>query len=116
MYPLKLYLRHPFTATLLVLNGIVNLVIWLWLIVQISPQDQPIFLHYTVLFGVDAVGEWYRVFDLAIAGLVIFLVNACIGWFTFAEEKFIAHFLQSTALIAQLFIFVAATLIVALNV
>lgn len=116
LYPLKLYLQTLPNKILLGSNLLMNIAIWVWLAWYISPQKDPIFLHYNVLFGVDLVGQWWRVFIIPLVGLFIILVNAVIGWTTFHKDKFIAYFLSSTALVCQIFLFISAYLLVFLNI
>jgi len=98
------------------LASLANLLAWIWILFQIKPQDELIFLHYNILFGVDYVGEWWRVFYLPITGLFIFIVNFLIGWVLFHKDKFISVILQAVSLICQIFILVASALLVFLNV
>src|SRR3989344_3163074 len=115
-YPLKLYFRHLPNLIILSLSLAVNVAIWVWLLWQIGPQDEQIFLHYNILFGVDYVGEWGRVFFLPINGLAILLVNCVSGWSLFGKDKFYAQLLNATSLFCQIFLFVTAALLVFLNV
>lgn len=115
-YPLKLYFRHLPNLIILSLALLVNAAIWVWLLSQIGPQSEQIFLHYNILFGVDYVGEWWRVLFLPISGLVIMLANGVIGWALFGKDKFYAHLLNAVSLFCQIFLFVAAALLVFLNV
>jgi len=115
LYPLKLYLQTLPNKVLLGSNLILNILIWGWLGWYISPQESPIFLHYNILFGVDLVGSWWRVFVIPVVGLSIIIVNTVVGWTTFHKDKFIAYFLNSTALICQIFLFISAYLLVYLN-
>ena len=116
MYPLKLYSRHPVTLVCLLASLLVNLAIWFWLATQIPPTGEPIFLHYNVLFGVDEIGDWSQIFFLPLAGLALVCVNGLLGWFCFQKDKYLAHLLNGMALVCQIFLLVAAALLVALNV
>jgi len=116
LYPLKLYFKHVATLAFLIISGLINLATWVWLLWQIRPQTEPVFLHYNILFGVDYVGEWWRVLALPIMGLLIILVNAILGWVLFNKDKFFASILNVMALFCQIFIFIAACLLVFLNV
>lgn len=115
-YPIKLYLRHLPNRIMLLSSVMANLLIWGWLAWNIRPQESAIFLHYNVLFGVDLIGPWQRVFYVPLAGLSIILVNAFIGWFLFSKDKFAAHVLNGAALLSQIFLIVVAALLVFLNV
>lgn len=89
---------------------------WIWLIWNIRPQENNIFLHYTALFGVDLIGPWQQVFYLPLVGLCIMLVNAFVGWMLFREDKTIGYISLGIAAFLQLIIFISSHLLVLLNV
>lgn len=116
IYPIKLYLKDKPNLIMLSLSLLINILSWLWLVFQIKPQQEEIFLHYNILFGVDYIGSWWKVFYLPIFGLLILLTNTLVGWFLFGKDKFVAQILNAVNLFCQIFIFVAAALLVFLNV
>lgn len=116
IYPIKLYLRHFPNAVLITLSFILQTVIWVWLLWNIHSGPEPIFLHYNVLFGVDYIGEWWRVLTLPLVGLGILLSNALVGWLCFHRDKFVAYLMNTVALLCQILLLVAAVLLVFLNV
>jgi len=95
---------------------VLHILTWGWLLLNIRPQQDLLFLHYNTLFGVDLVGDWWKVFYAPLAGLFIFLVNVFLGWFLFAKSKFAAYLLIGIAVLCQLFLFVGSWLLVFLNV
>jgi len=116
IYPLKLYLRHKTIIILLGFSLALNVFSWLWLLIQIRPQKELIFLHYNILFGVDLIGQWWKVFYIPLVGLIIILANALLGWLFFNKDKFIAKFLNFVSLFCQIFLFIVSALLVFLNV
>lgn len=116
LYPLRLYRRKYKVIIPFGLSFALNLAIWGWLFWNIRPQDQHIFLHYNILFGVDFLGEWWRVYALPAAGLLILLVNAILGWLLYAKDSFVATLLNVTAVLVQIVLLIAAWLLVFLNV
>ena len=116
MYPIKLYFKNTANLVMLSLSILLNLTIWVWLLWQIHPQPEPIFLRYNILFGVSYIGEWWRMMSLPIGGLIIILVNAVLGWRMFREDKFVAQFLNAISVFCQAFLLIAAALLVFLNV
>lgn len=116
LYPLKLYLKHPLNVILLPLGLLTNLGSWIWLVTQIEPQSEPIFLHYNVLFGVDLIGPWHKIFLFPLLGIAILIVNAIVAWLLFQRDRFFLYILNSAAFICQIILFIVATLLVFLNV
>jgi hypothetical protein len=116
MYSLKLYFRHPANLVLLGLSLGINLFVWLWLIIYIRPQTEPIFLHYNVLFGVDYIDTWWKIYYLPLFGFLTFLLNTVLSWLVAARDKFLPFLINATTLFCQTFLLMAALLLVFLNV
>jgi len=116
LYPIKLYVKHLPTLLFIGISLLLNIFTWIWLLIEIRPQTEPVFLHYNILFGVDFVGEWWQALYLPISGLAIIVVNAAMGWLLFSRDKFLAQILNGISLFCQLFLLFAAALLVFLNV
>lgn len=116
LYPIKLYFKHLPNFIILLISLVLNLANWFWLLWRIRPQTEQIFLHYNILFGVDYIGEWWRVLFLPISGLIILLINAVIGWYYFNQNKFVAYLLNFTGLLCQIFLLIASAILIFLNV
>lgn len=115
-YPIKLYFKYRFNLVMFVLALLINIANWLWILLRIRPQDDLIFLHYNILFGVDYIGEWWRVYIIAITGLVIFITNFLIGWLLYNKDKFVSIIMNIVNVISQIFLLIATTILVFLNV
>lgn len=116
LYPIRLFCKKRPNFLLLGLALLVHLGVWGWLLYYIRPQEQPIFLHYNVLFGVDLTGQWYHVFALPIGGLCVYLINAVLAWLLYNKDSFASYVLLFTSVIVQLCLAVVAALLVFLNV
>ncbi len=115
-YPIKLYIKHLPNLVVLILAFLTNIASWVWLLLQIKPQEGLIFLHYNILFGVDLVGVWWKVLYLPIGGLLILLINTTLGWWLFGKDKFFTYLLNVVSLFCQVFVLIAVSLLVFLNV
>ncbi|MBU2542597.1 hypothetical protein KJ785_03490 [Patescibacteria group bacterium] len=116
MYPLKLYIKNLPNIIMIPLALILNITNWIWLLWEIRPQDELIFLHYNILFGVDLIGPWWKVLYLPIVGLLIILINIFLGWTLFGKDKFFAYILNFVAVFCQVFLLLASSLLIFLNV
>ncbi len=115
LYPLKLYLKYKPNLAALVISILLNGAAWLMLALQLPREDEQIFLHYTVIFGVDYLGPWWQAFVLPAIGLSILLINAALGWLIFHKEKFAALLINIAAVLCQIFLLIGAELLVFLN-
>ncbi|MFH0857434.1 MAG: hypothetical protein V1848_01670 [Candidatus Magasanikbacteria bacterium] len=115
-YPIKLYILHLPNLIMGLLSILLNASVWVWLVWNIRPQDESIFLHYNILFGVDYIGDWGQMFSLPLIGITIFIVNAFLGWLLFRKTHFAAYLLLAMSVLCQIFLCIAASLLVFLNV
>jgi hypothetical protein len=115
-YPIKLYIKNLPNLIMLGSSLILNIAVWFWLFWQIRPQEEQIFLHYNILFGVDLVGSWWRIVFVPLSGLLIIIVNAILGWVLFRKDKFASQLLNATSVVCQIFLLIVASLLVFLNV
>lgn len=115
-YPLKLYLRHRATFIPLLLALFLNFTIWGWLLYNIRFGSESVFLHYTILFGVDLTGPSYMVYSLPGLGLCLILFNACIGWMMYEKDEFVALISNTVSCVLHFFLLIATSILVFLNV
>ncbi|MFA7244889.1 MAG: hypothetical protein WC070_01760 [Candidatus Magasanikbacteria bacterium] len=116
LYPLKLYF-FSFPIMLMVsLSLLLNLFSWFWLKFQLPVSESDLFLHYNVLFGVDLIGESWKVFLVPFMGLMIILSNFFMGWLLFKKDKFMSQVLNFVAFVCQVFIVMVTFILVFLNV
>ncbi len=116
IYPFKLYFLAKRNIILFFISFLLNTATWVWLFTQIKPQEDYLFLHYNILFGVDYVGDWWKVVYVPATGLAIFMINMLLGWIFYGKDKFAATLLNVVSVYCQIFLFVAASLLVFLNV
>lgn len=115
-YPLKLYIKKWPIAIFGSLAALANLFSWAWITLQIPDMGGQMFLHYNVLFGVDYIGEGWRMFLIPLLGLIIFVVNMIGGWLLYRRDAFMSYLLVGTAALCQIFVVIATILVVFLNV
>lgn len=116
IYPFRLYNKRLSILVPAVLSLLVNFLSWFWLFWQIPREDQQLFLHYNVLFGVDKVGSYAGVFVITIIGLALLIINYLLGWLMFNHDSYSSIILNYMSLICQIFVFVGTLLIVFMNV
>jgi len=113
---LKLYFRNIFNILVLAISLIANIFCWLWLALQINSSTDILFLHYNILFGVDYIDSWWKMYFLPLAGLLIILFNTFLGWWLWDRDRLMSIILHSVTLLCQLFLVIACILLVFLNV
>jgi len=93
---------------------LINVATWINLF-QITKVDGLIPLHYNIYFGIDYMGEWYKIFTLPLIGLIVFAVNLFISIFVYFKDKFISYILLVSAILVQIIIFLASLSVVWIN-
>lgn len=107
-------IEHSFFQDRLVLPCILihlglNLVNWAVLGFGLKGfHDYSVPLHYTILGGVDVLGEWYRLLTLPLTALIILIVNALLGFFAYKRERLLSYFFVGIGLLAQVLVLVVS--------
>lgn len=115
-YSPKLYFRDLWISAPLLGVILIQVFLWAYLISSIGPDAGQIFLHYNIIFGVDLVGDWWKIYYLPLAGVLVVLLNYIFSIFFYATDKFLARLLSGAVLFFHLFLLVGTVLLVRLNV
>ena len=93
-----------------------QLFMWVYAAVYVRPTADQVFLHYNVVFGVDLIGEWWKILAVPFGGFLIFLINFSLSWYRYSEDKILARFLTFVSALFNLFLAIAFYLVVGLNI
>lgn len=115
-YNPKLYLRDYWIGPMFLGSIVVQIITWWYLLVNIHPTTEQIFLHYNTVFGIDLIGDWWQIFYLPAGGLLIFIVNYLVSWHFYASDKFLARVLSLWTGLINGFLALAVYLITGLNI
>lgn len=85
------------------------------MIYKVRPQAEPLLLHYNIYYGIDLIGEWWRMYFIPAVGAGIIIFNFFLAWFIYVKERILAYFLFFASSIFQVFLLVSAALIILLN-
>lgn len=99
----------------LILGLVLNLALWLLIYFEIEPQQEPVILHYNIYFGVDLIGDWYKIYALPLFGLVVFLLNFTLAGLIYHRAKVLSYFLVFVASLVQILLFLAGFFIILQN-
>jgi len=109
------YNRDKFIRINLFFSLVINILIWLWLSLQIRALPELIPLHYNIYFGIDLLGYWYQVFLMPFFGILVILLNFFLGSIIYQKEKILSKFLAGTSSFIQVIIFLASIFIILIN-
>ncbi|MBI5729343.1 MAG: hypothetical protein HY983_03855 [Candidatus Magasanikbacteria bacterium] len=97
--------------------GVLGLIAFTWwyIVSRVHPTSDQVFLHYTIIFGVDLIGPWRGILLPAISGLIIVGINFTVSWLIYGSNRFLARLLPVATLILAVFLLLAAALLVGIN-
>ncbi len=61
--------------------------------VSMRLHGEEVILHYTVYFGTDFIGSWYRLFKLPLIGSLLFVVHTGLALLFFQTERILSQLL-----------------------
>jgi len=77
---------------------------------------EQVFLHYTILFGVDQIGRPQDMYITPAIGASIIVVNTIVGWMIYRKDWFFSYSLLAIMIAVQAAVAVTSVLIVFLNI
>ncbi|MBP9732481.1 MAG: hypothetical protein KBD29_03430 [Candidatus Magasanikbacteria bacterium] len=116
LYPLKLYFRKIPVVVLMSVGALLNVFSWVWLLLQVPRTAEQVFLHYTILFGVDQIGEPGQVYYVPLMGLALLILNFFGGWVLYRRGWFYSYTLLAIGVVVNMFVAISSVLVVFLNI
>lgn len=98
-----------------IISFLLNLAGWILPYLLIKPVPEPIILHYNIYFGVDLIGEWYRIFFLPASATILLLINIACGVLIYRKDATISRIFFGGAVIIQLLTLISTYLLTRIN-
>lgn len=86
------------------------------ILLTIPVTDEPVFLHYTIYFGIDLIGPWIHLFLMPASGLLIFFINLLLSTILYKEHLLLVFFLVYASALAQILILTSLALVILQNI
>ncbi|PIY97283.1 MAG: hypothetical protein COY66_00090 [Candidatus Kerfeldbacteria bacterium CG_4_10_14_0_8_um_filter_42_10] len=109
-------LRSKFFSLNLLFSIFLNIGIWGLIYFFIIPNSEPVSLHYNIYFGIDLIGEWYKVYFISLSGLIIILVNYLVSAIIYSEKKVLSYLIIGFTALIQMLLALAAILVILINI
>ena len=87
-----------------------------WRIVPMIYGQTVVPLHYNIHFGVDTIGDWWRIYTVPVLALVLLILNMGLARFFFKRDKALAYMAAGATLLLEVILFVASLFIILLNI
>ena len=110
--------RDKFFRIVFYLSIFLNLILWVLLYLNFWPLRETrdiLPLHYNIYFGIDFVGEWYKIFIIPTAGAFFIMINFLIADIVYLRDKVVSYFLTGAGLFIQIILGLAALTIISIN-
>jgi hypothetical protein len=95
---------------------LLNAAQWGFLYWQVPYTESVVFLHYTIYFGVDMTGAWWRLLILPGAGLFLFLMNWVMMLRNYYRRPLIAWVALITSLLLNILLALGLYFIIQVNI
>jgi hypothetical protein len=112
---LRFYFQDKTIFLSTLINSFLNLGSWLVLFFFIPASKQVIFLHYTIYFGVDWIGERSKIFLIPLTGLAIFLLNLILSFLVYSKQKILSYFLVLVTIFLEILIIMENIFLIIVN-
>ena len=109
------FLKNKIIFNLIALSFILNLFLWIMFLQNKKEGDYPVILHYNLIFGVDYLDQYQKIYSISAMGLIIILFNLILGYYLYSKEKLASYLLVFSAFVVQIFLLFAGYLIIAIN-
>lgn len=111
----KLFFRDRLISSLLATSVGMNAWSWWYLISHLIHSTKQVFLHYTVIFGVDLLGDWQKLLYLPICGVLVLLLNFVLSALWYGDDRLLARVLALGAWFFQILMIAASFVLVGIN-
>ncbi len=111
----KPYFQNSIIKSVSILSILINFALWFYLFANKTGDSHPVILHYNLLFGVDYLGAYHKIFFIPFVGLALFLINSVVSYWLYFRERIAVYFLMIAVLEIQIFLFIAGVAIVRIN-
>lgn len=108
--------RDRIIVASLAISLVINVVLWVLLIFNFVQGSQYVVLGYNIYFGISAFGPWYKVLLMPALALLVILFNFPLAFSVYLKEKMMSYFLSFVALLCNIIIFLAALIIIYVNI
>lgn len=92
-----------------------NIILWILLLSKFGYSQEKIALHFNVVYGIDFVGGTNRVYQIAILGVLILIINLSLAKMIYGKERLFAYFLTLSGALVQIILLLAALSLLNLN-
>ena len=113
-----LIFKDNFFRVTFLLAILLNFSIWSLIAFKFIPLvevGQPIPLHYNIYFGIDFIGDWYKLLFIPLLGIFFIITNFILSDIVYLRDKVISYFLLGANVFTQLILLIGTYMIILIN-
>lgn len=106
----NLFLKDKIILVNLIMSILLALCLIFLLVFKIGfklNSDSQLFLHYNIYFGIDWIGEWYKIYMYPLFGFLVFLINYSFAIYFYAKDKTISYIFSFSTTFIEIIIFIS---------
>lgn len=88
---------------------------WLWAYVVLGDLDAPIIIHFTNTSGIDRIGTFSELNEIAFLGMLMVLIDSIITFVLWDRNRALAIYSLIFGLVLALLIFISFAAIISVN-
>lgn len=114
----KVFIKNKLILICSVLALIINIIIWLIIALKIGKPAEPIALHYNIYFGIDMIGNWYKILILPLSGFLILIFNWIASYVLFKKDNkhlILGYFLTCAGLLINFILLISSIFLIIIN-
>ncbi len=108
------FFRYILLTTLFL--WILQIALPVWRILPLIYGQDTVPLHYNIHFGVDSIGQWWKIFTVPVIGFALIGINLFMARMVWPREPMLAYLVMSATLLLEFLLFLAMVFIVLLNI
>jgi hypothetical protein len=112
----KIYLRDRWIMGASLVSMALQLGMWVYVVQHITPFKERIFLHYSILSGIDLIDSWWKMYYFPLAGLLVLIGNTVFSALVYPSDKILSRLLVVGGVIIEFFLFIAVYFIIGINI
>lgn len=116
MYSPKLLLKDRWVSLSLLIIATAQAIMWWYTVSRVRPSDQQFFLHSNIIFGVDLVGAWWKIYLVPTVGAIFLILNALLAWWLYRSDRLAARLVLIFTIVVELAIGQGLWRIIGLNI
>lgn len=114
-YPPQLFLKDRYIASSLVVSAVLLAIAWWATVTRVHPNADQVYLHYSIIFGIDLLGEWWKLWLVPVGATSLLVFNLVVSYAAYGRDKAVGRLISVLTICLEVFLLTGLLLIIGLN-